>query len=61
MSTYYQLREFVPEPAVPGYFFIKSKLAGNVIDIQGESPASGVVLNAVPMKSTGCGLHGEPS
>src|SRR5580658_657478 len=32
-----QLWEFVPDPAGSGYYFIKSKLDGNVIDIQRAS------------------------
>src|ERR1035438_8901332 len=48
-----QLWEFVPDPAGSGYFFIKNKLDGNVIDIQGASTKSGVALDSFPMKSTG--------
>ena len=43
-----QLWEFVPDPLGSGYFFIKSKLNGNVIDIQGKSEASGALLDAFP-------------
>ena len=35
------------------YYFIKSKLDGNVIDISGGSTASGAGLDAYPQKSTG--------
>jgi hypothetical protein len=35
------------------YYFIKSKLNGNVIDIQGGSTKSGAGLDAYPQKSTG--------
>jgi hypothetical protein len=48
-----QLWEFVPDPAGSGYYFIKSKLDGNVIDIKGASTASGTLLDAYPQKATG--------
>jgi hypothetical protein len=35
------------------YYFIKSKLDGNVIDIQGASTTSGALLDAYPQKTTG--------
>jgi hypothetical protein len=35
------------------YYFIKSKLNGNVIDIKGGSTVSGALLDAYPQKSTG--------
>jgi hypothetical protein len=47
-----QLWEFVPDPLGSGYFFIKSKLNGNVIDIQGKSEASGALLDAFPQSGT---------
>ncbi len=49
-----QLWEFVDDPAGTGYYFIKSKLSGNVIDIeQGNSTAGlkdGALLDAYPQK-----------
>jgi Ricin-type beta-trefoil lectin domain-like len=45
-----QLWEFVPDPAGSGYFFIVSKLNGNVIDIRGNSTAAGTLLDAYPLK-----------
>ena len=41
-----QLWEFVPDPAGSGYYFIKSKLNGKVIDIQGASFNSKAPLDA---------------
>ncbi len=38
---------------VVGYYFIKSKLSGNVIDIVGASTESGAGLDAYPQKSSG--------
>lgn len=50
-----QLWEFVLDPAGTGYYFIKSKLSGNVIDIeQGESTVGlkdGALLDAFPQKT----------
>ena len=48
-----QLWEFVPDPAGSGYHFIKSKLSGDVIDIQKASFSSGAPLDAFPQKSAG--------
>ena len=48
-----QLWEFVADPGGSGYFFIKSKLNDNVIDIQGASTQAGALLNAYPWKLTG--------
>jgi Ricin-type beta-trefoil lectin domain-like len=48
-----QLWEFVTDPAGSGYCFIKSKLSGNVIDVQGASTAAGALLDAYPWKLTG--------
>lgn len=48
-----QLWEFVADPAGSGYCFIKSKLNGNVIDIQGASTEPGAQLDAYPWKLTG--------
>jgi hypothetical protein len=48
-----QLWELVPDPAGSGYYFIKSKLNGNVIDIVGASAAAGTRLDAWPQKPTG--------
>jgi hypothetical protein len=48
-----QLWEFVPDPAGSPYYFIKSKLNGNVIDIQGSSTKQGALLDAYPWKLTG--------
>ena len=48
-----QLWEFVADPAGSGYYFIKSKLDGNVIDIQRASTKAGTLLDAYPQKSNG--------
>lgn len=48
-----QLWGFFPDPAASGYFFIKSALNGNVIDIRGAEKANGVLLDAFPQKSAG--------
>ena len=48
-----QLWEFVSDPARSGYSFIKSKLDGNVIDIQGASTKAAAPLDAYPQKTTG--------
>jgi hypothetical protein len=48
-----QLWEFVPDPAGSGYHFIRSKLAGNVIDIEGASAKPGARLDAFPVKTSG--------
>jgi len=48
-----QLWEFVADPAGSGYYFIKSQLNGNVIDISGGSTKSGALLDAYPQKTTG--------
>jgi hypothetical protein len=46
-----QLWEFILDPAGSGYYFIKSKLNGNVIDIQDASTKSGALLDAYPQKA----------
>ncbi|MGA7340434.1 MAG: RICIN domain-containing protein [Terracidiphilus sp.] len=48
-----QMWEFVADPAGSGYFFIKSQLDGNVIDIQEASMKPGALLDAYPQKSSG--------
>ena len=52
-----QLWEFVADPQGSGYYFIKSKLNGNVIDIQGgdstEGLKDGTPLDAFPQKPGG--------
>lgn len=48
-----QLWEFVADPAGSGYYFIKSKLNGNVVDIEGGSTKAGTLLDAYPQKSSG--------
>jgi hypothetical protein len=48
-----QLWEFVPDPAGSGYYFIKSKLDGNVIDIKGASMNAATTLDAYPQKTSG--------
>ena len=50
-----QLWEFVSDPGGSGYYFIKSKLDGNVMDIQGASMKPGTLLDAYPQKSSGTG------
>ena len=44
-----QLWEFVPEPSAPGYFLIKSKLNGNVIEVPGELALPGVPLDVTSL------------
>jgi Ricin-type beta-trefoil lectin domain-like len=47
-----QLWEFIADVANPGYYFIKSKLSGDVIDIQ-ENPNKTIgLLDAFPQKTT---------
>jgi Ricin-type beta-trefoil lectin domain-like len=48
-----QLWEFVSDPSGSGYFFIKSKLSGNVIDVREASTKSGALLDAYPQKASG--------
>jgi hypothetical protein len=48
-----QLWEFVADPAGSGYYFIKSKLDGSVIDIDGASTKTGTILDAYRQKTTG--------
>jgi hypothetical protein len=50
-----QLWEFISDPSGSGYYFIKSKLSGNVIDIQDASTKSGALLDAFPQKASGSG------
>ena len=45
-----QLWHFLPDPAGSGYFYIVSKLNGNVIDVQKASKAPGAPLDAYPKK-----------
>jgi hypothetical protein len=45
--------EFIPDPSGSGYYFIKSALNGNVIDILGASTNPGTLLDAYPQKTTG--------
>ncbi len=40
-----QLWEFVPDPSASGYFLIKSKLSGNLIEVPGELALPGVPLD----------------
>ncbi|WP_297478640.1 RICIN domain-containing protein [Ferrovum sp.] len=48
-----QLWQFVPDPLGSGYFFIKTKLNGNVISIAGMSTAPGANLVSWPQKQSG--------
>jgi hypothetical protein len=48
-----QLWGFFPDPASSGYFFIKSALNGDVIDVRGANKTDGALLDAYPQKSTG--------
>ena len=48
-----QMWDFVLDPAGSGYYFIKSKLSGNVIDIQEAATKVGALLDAFPQKKTG--------
>jgi Ricin-type beta-trefoil lectin domain-like len=50
-STDNQLWEFIADPAGSGFYFIKSKLNGNVIDIQGASTQPAALLDAFPQKA----------
>jgi hypothetical protein len=52
-GTANQLWEFVIDPAGSGYYFIKSQLNGNVIDIEGASTKADTLLDAYPQKTTG--------
>jgi hypothetical protein len=45
-----QLWHFLPDPAGSGYFYIVSKLNGNVIDVEKGSKAPGTPLDAYPKK-----------
>jgi hypothetical protein len=47
-----QLWAFNPDPAGSGYFFIRSMLNGNVIDIQRDSKEPGAGLDAFPQKNS---------
>ena len=47
-----QLWEFIPDPAGSGHYFIKSKLSGNVIDIQQASTKPGALLDAFSQKTS---------
>jgi len=48
-----QLWEFVADPAKTGFYFIKSKLSGNCIDIQNNSSDSGAPLDVFPQQNPG--------
>jgi hypothetical protein len=50
-GTNNQLWEFVPDPAGSGYYFIKSQLNGNVIDIKGGSPTPATALDSWPQQA----------
>ncbi|HYM04027.1 MAG TPA: RICIN domain-containing protein [Stellaceae bacterium] len=52
-DTNNQLWEFVADPGGSGYFFIKSKMNGYVVDISGASMSSGATLDAFPQKPAG--------
>jgi hypothetical protein len=52
-ETLNQLWQFVTDPAGSGYFFIMSKLNGNVVDVREASTAAGALLDVYPMKSNG--------
>jgi hypothetical protein len=58
-----QMWEFVPDPQGSGYFFIKSQLNGNVIDIQHgnstEGLKDGTLLDAYPQKMPASGTTGQ--
>ncbi len=43
-----QLWEFVPSSTSPGYFFIKSKLDGQVVDVKHANSDRGTFLQAYP-------------
>jgi len=48
-----QFWQFVPDPAGSGYYFIKNKANGFVIDIEAESTATGALLVVNPQNETG--------
>lgn len=48
-----QLWEFIAGPAGSNYYYIKSKLDGNVVDIQGASSKPGTLLDSYPQKTSG--------
>ena len=54
-----QLWTFMPDPAGSGYYYIVSKLNGNVIDIAGASTKSGALLDAYPRKVAEDGHSGS--
>ena len=54
-----QLWAFVPDPAGSGYYYIVSKLNGNVIDIEEASTRSSALLDAYPRKVAVDGYSGS--
>ncbi len=50
-----QLWEFVEDPAGTGYYFIKSKLSGNVIDIEQGDSTAGLKNGALLNRQESCG------
>jgi len=47
-----QLWEFVADPGGSGFYFIKSKLDGNVLDILNDSTSPGALLDVNPQKTS---------
>jgi hypothetical protein len=54
-GTTNQLWEFVPDSSAPGYFLIKSKLNGNVIEVPGDLALPGVALNVTSQVNSTAG------
>jgi hypothetical protein len=50
-----QLWDFVPDSSAPGYFLIKSKLNGNVIEVPGDLALPGVALNVTSLTTSSAG------
>jgi len=50
-----QLWEFVPDPSGSGYFAIKSKLSGDLIEVPGDWASPGVDLDVISLPSIGTG------
>lgn len=54
-----QLWTFVPDPVGSGYYYIVSKLDGDVIDIEDASTKSNTLLDAYPRKVAADGFSGS--
>jgi hypothetical protein len=58
-ATENQLWNFMPDPAGSGYYYIVSKLNGNVIEIRDASTAPGALLDASPRNVAEDGFSGS--